>query len=70
MKGKKIYSAPTFLEIVLDEEISLLMTSVMISEESAPVDRGGKVSLGDTQGSSSFESTQVDDSGIKENPFR
>lgn len=67
MKGKKIYSAPTFLEIVLDEEISLLMTS----NDTAPVDPNGPepASL-PTQGASSFESTTVDDSGIKENPFR
>lgn len=67
MKGKKIYSAPTFLEIVLDEEISLLMTS----DKTAPVDPNNPepVSL-PTQGASSFESTTVDDSGIKENPFR
>ena len=66
MKGKKIYSAPTFLEIVLDEEISLLMTT----EETEPVDPGGKDPLSfPVQGSSTFKSEDTNKS-FDENPFR
>lgn len=66
MKGKKIYSAPTLLEIVLDEEISLLMTS----EETEPVDPGGQEPLSfPAQGSSTFKSEDTNKS-FDENPFR
>lgn len=66
MKGKKIYSAPTFLEIVLDEEISLLMTS----EDTEPVDPGGQETLSfPVQGSSTFKSEDTNKS-FDENPFR
>jgi|GEM_PF-2654011 hypothetical protein len=66
MKGKKIYSAPTFLEIILDEEISLLMTS----EDTKPVDPGGQEPLSfPAQGSSTFKSEDTN-KGFDENPFR
>lgn len=63
MSRKRFYNRPQLNEILLDVDISVCMAT----EYTPPVvgDKPG------TQGSSSFESTtQVDDSGIKENPFR
>lgn len=68
MVKRKIYARPLIAEFLLDSELSLVMSS-----ENNPDNPGG---TGDpepalpTQGASSFESTTVDDSGIKENPFR
>lgn len=68
MVKRKIYARPLIAEFLLDSELSLVMSS-----EDNPDNPGGE---GDpepalpTQGASSFESTTVDDSGIKENPFR
>ena len=67
MKGKKLYISPMIVEIFLDEEISLFLSSEG-SLTPPPIDQE-PLSVGG-QGASSFESTQVDDSGIKENPFR
>ncbi|HHU58153.1 MAG TPA: hypothetical protein GXZ39_07645 [Bacteroidales bacterium] len=51
------------------------MTSLACGSEENPSNPGGNPATpigGDSgaQGASSFESTTVDDSGIKENPFR
>lgn len=69
MVKRKIYARPLIAEFLLDSELSLVMSS-----DNTPDNPGGSgdpepVSL-PTQGASSFESTTVDDSGIKENPFR
>ena len=69
MVKRKIYARPLIAEFLLDSELSLVMSS-----ETNPGTPGGPsdaepASL-PTQGASSFESTTVDDSGIKENPFR
>ena len=67
MKEKKLYISPIIVEIFLDEEISLFLSSE--NNLKAPPSDQEPLSVGG-QGASSFESTQVDDSGIKENPFR
>ena len=69
MVKRKIYARPLIAEFLLDSELSLVMSS-----ENDPGPPGGGESDPEpalpTQGTSSFESTTVDDSGIKENPFR
>lgn len=71
MVKRKIYARPLIAEFLLDSELSLVMSS-----ENTPDPPGGSGGSGGpepalpTQGTSSFESTTVDDSGIKENPFR
>jgi hypothetical protein len=69
MVKRKIYARPLIAEFLLDSELSLVMSS-----EYTPDPPGGGESDPEpalpTQGTSSFESTTVDDSGIKENPFR
>lgn len=62
MSRKRFYNRPQLNEILLDVDISVCMAT-----EYTPPEIGDKLG---TQGVSSFESTQEDDSGIKENPFR
>lgn len=67
MKVKKLYNSPVIVEILLDEEISLFLAS----EGTPSPPPSDQEPLGvSSQGASSFESTNEDDSGIKENPFR
>lgn len=70
MKKKLCYTTPKFEEVLIDAVTSLACGSE--DKASKPGDNpvtpiGGNSGA---QGASSFESTTVDDSGIKENPFR
>lgn len=70
MKKKLCYTTPKFEEVLIDAVTSLICGS----EDTASSPRGNPLTPAGgnsgAQGASSFESTQVDDSGIKENPFR
>ena len=60
MNERKPYHTPRIEDIKLDVAVSMQMTT----KETPPTP------LQPPQDASSFESTQEDDSGIKENPFR
>lgn len=70
MKKKLCYTTPKFEEVLIDAVTSLACGS----EDNASKPGDNPVTpIGEgsgAQGASSFESTQEDDSGIKENPFR
>lgn len=70
MKKKLCYTTPKFEEVLIDAVTSLACGS----EDNASKPGDNPVTpIGEgsgAQGASSFESTTVDDSGIKENPFR
>lgn len=63
MRKKKLYLAPNIIEISMDRDISLVMTT----EDTEPVDPGGPDPIEPTSGSNF--GTKEDNSGIKENPF-
>lgn len=71
MVKRKIYARPLIAEFLLDSELSLVMSSENDPDPGPPGGEGDpEPTSSSTQGASSFESTTVDDSGIKENPFR
>jgi len=67
MKGKKLYISPMIVEIFLDEEISLFLSSEN-SLKGPPSDQE-PVSIGG-QAASSFESVEDTNKSFDENPFR
>ena len=62
MNERKPYHTPRIEDIKLDVAVSMQMTSTTKENPPTPPQP--------SHDASSFESTQVDDSGIKENPFR
>ena len=64
MTLRKPYFRPKIEVVSIDVDISVCMNSTTEENQPAPGGHPG------AQGASSFESTQEDDSGIKENPFR
>lgn len=65
MNLRKGYKSPKIEEVDLDVSISILMQT----EYTPPGGAGPFESQGSTE-ASSLKSTQEDDSGIKENPFK
>lgn len=64
MSLRKPYFRPKIEVVSIDVDISVCMNSTTDDNQPDPGVHPG------APGASSFESTQVDDSGIKENPFR